>query len=120
VKGDQGDQGIQGVKGDQGDQGIQGATGQTGTTGPPGVSGYEIKTGSTVTCAKNSTCGAFATCTLGKSALGGGWTILSGSTRPFYIVDNRVAGGGSAWVVTLENGGTQSILFSVTADCATV
>ena len=72
-KGDQGDQGIQGGKGDTGDKGDKGEKGDTGDKGDPGLQTITLTDGNAISpsgIAETST----ATCAVGATAIGGGWT----------------------------------------------
>jgi hypothetical protein len=150
--GPEGPAGLAGLPGTPGAPGATGTTGATGPVGPsglngvqgiPGVSARERITSAptTVTLAKAARLSVTATCTAGKSVLGGGgvasntnfvmvasnasgdtgWVVTFQNGANFVMVASN-ASGDTGWVVTFQNGATNSQAVTVTASaiCAVV
>lgn len=112
--------GANGAKGAKGASGINGTNGATGPAGPPGVSGYETTFGPVTTVPSGTSIPALAQCSTGKSPLGGGWRIVSG-TSPYYIVFNGVAPPfPDSWAAELYNSSPIIITYQAFAVCAKV
>lgn len=88
VPGETGSRGPQGLQGDQGPRGFTGADGQTGAQGPTGpqgptgqdgVSGLQIVSGTLTVAANDGAHAATVECPAGKSPVGGGGRVESGT-----------------------------------------
>lgn len=99
--------GVDGAPGPAGPAGPQGPAGPAGANGTNGVSGYEV-----VTAVSGGTNTATASCTGGKSVLGGG---VNGLTVAFPQNSHPTAGN-DGWTVVTDVNDT----FTVYAICATV
>ena len=113
ARGPRGAQGLQGVQGVQGMQGIQ------GLQGTRGVSGYTVVTNTNSASANQI--GASVACPSGTSALGGGGSVLSGTSDigPFLETSEPANGG---WLIsyTMAAAGNLSLSVKVWAICAKV
>ena len=115
-----GPQGVAGATGPQGIAGPQGPVGLTGAQGAPGVSGYALANG---TSGANTTSDktVTATCTAGKSILGGGFATVGLSTASGGTVYQNGPSSATAWTVRVRENqtGTPTWTLNVTAICVT-
>ncbi len=121
-KGDTGPQGPQGEPGPEGPAGPQGEPGPQGPQGEPGISGYSLVTKQNDSpCGPGGICSVTASCSSGKTAIGGGFAVRDTSNQiydQFVVTDSRPNGMG--WYVLVKNIGTSNISIWAYAVCATV
>jgi Collagen triple helix repeat (20 copies) len=101
AKGDPGDAGAQGPKGDTGVIGFQGSDGPRGPQGPPGSHGYVFVWGDEHDLPPLGAVQADVACPAGKVAVGGGFSIDSGS-----IEESGESPYLTGWEVTARGGVT--------------
>ena len=118
-KGDTGDTGATGAQGEKGDTGATGATGATGPVGPAGPQGATGATGATgaaastsvsVVTATGTTVSVTASCTGGKIAVGGGYSLnAAGNNGAVSSLPVMTGTTPTGWTVTQKNTGTMTV-----------
>lgn len=114
-----------GSQGPAGPAGPAGASGPAGADGADGVSGaYTQKAVADIAYIDAGKTGtAVSNCTTGKSAIGGGYKVTSGSD--FVVINNQPGGayeGGmfTGWEVKVKNNGSSQIAVQVAVVCASM
>ncbi|MHB8880868.1 MAG: hypothetical protein ACYC69_05060 [Thermodesulfovibrionales bacterium] len=117
--------GPQGIQGPIGPQGVAGATGATGPQGPVGISQYEYIETTTSCAGWSAMCTATATCTFGKTVLGGGFYIPSYGVLGWYLFSSYpfaqyVGLPPNQWIVNAQNSDLYNKDLKVYVICAVV
>lgn len=95
-----GDAGPQGPEGPTGPAGADGATGPQGPAGTNGVSNYLMVTGTATADDETTPKTATATCTGGRSVLGGGYLISGVSSQTAILITQNYPSSSTVWTVT--------------------
>jgi hypothetical protein len=119
-KGETGAQGGPGVQGSTGERGVQGPAGPQGPTGPSGTASISEAYSEHVTTPAGGFAFTQAVCPAGKRVVGGGYTVEHvGEAKlvPTSGYPIGMAGGESAWYVTMQNIGDEDQEFWALAFC---